>query len=389
MNWTEWRKNALLLTGVMLTMLAAAEMGLRLARPQPTYSDLLAQVEKFYAPSAYNTFQLKNNYSGVEPSMEFPGTNVPVGINSAGFRGRELQGDKSTVVVMGDSYTFGVYVGDDETYPAVLDARIRERYPQYQVVNAGFADGFETDQHYVWLKHNMQRLEPRIVILGAYPGNDILGINPNAWVDLDDRGLPGRWIAEDLNVAADGVIRSKSKGVTDLLGIESAYGVPLLRESHLFILAGKAFDKMSRKLTGEQGSVEYRLQHLFGVYSDEFIRKEAIFLELVGAMQGMCDSRGTRFVVALLPINFMVEPEKLDRVLPGSRFRGRESVYYARLERLLAAKGIRVLNIESEMKRAGPGPYFPANGEVHFNPRGHAFTAGKLFEFLSAANDLR
>jgi hypothetical protein len=271
----------------------------------------------------------------------------------------------------------------------VLERQIQAGKRDYQVVNAGFAGGFETDQHYVWLRHNLERLDPRIVVLGAFPGNDILGIDPDAWADLDAEGLPRKWLAADLHVGADGIIMSKAGGMTDFQGLGPAYHVPVLRNSHLFILAATAFDRVRGTATGDGNAVERRLQHLFGVYSDEFARKEATFVRLVTAMQRACEARGTRFVVALLPINFMVEPEKLERVIPGQRFRGREPVYHVRLRDLLAAKGIEVVDIADEMRRAGPGPYFPANGEVHFNPRGHAFTARKLYEFLEAGNYLR
>jgi hypothetical protein len=56
------------------------------------------------------------------------------------------------------------------------------------------------------------------------------------------------------------------------------------------------------------------------------------------------------------------------------------SVYYNRLEKLLGLKGIDYLNIEKKMNEEMMGPYFPKNGEPHFNPTGHSFTAKKLYE---------
>jgi hypothetical protein len=85
----------------------------------------------------------------------------------------------------------------------------------------------------------------------------------------------------------------------------------------------------------------------------------------------------------------MVEREKLDMIVPASRFRHADSVYYARLEAALKDRGFPVLNIESEMKKDATGPFFPANAEVHFNARGHAFTARKLLDFLAAQDALR
>ena len=40
---------------------------------------------KYYAPSKFNTFELKKNYAGVEPSMERPGEWVSINTNEKGF----------------------------------------------------------------------------------------------------------------------------------------------------------------------------------------------------------------------------------------------------------------------------------------------------------------
>lgn len=67
--------------------------------------------------------------------MEHPGRYVSITTNADGLRGRrELDPSKQKVLVLGDSYTFGVYVDDDETYPAILNqlkgfASIRSRGP--------------------------------------------------------------------------------------------------------------------------------------------------------------------------------------------------------------------------------------------------------------------
>ena len=129
----------------------------------------------------------------------------------------------------------------------------------------------------------------------------------------------------------------------------------MLRESHLLVLASRAFDRIFRRSSAERFGDE-SFQHIFGIYTPEFLDREALFLRLVEGMKRMCEARGARFHVALLPINFMVEPEKIDKVVPGSRFRGREAVYYGRLQPLLERRGIVAVNVEAEMKRAGEGP---------------------------------
>jgi len=81
--------------------------------------------------------------------MEYPDRSIAINTNPDRFRGAALDPSKEKILMMGDSYTFGVYVEDHETYPAVLDTLLSRLTNKYQVVNAGYTDGWETDQHYV------------------------------------------------------------------------------------------------------------------------------------------------------------------------------------------------------------------------------------------------
>ncbi|MBS0220194.1 MAG: hypothetical protein JSR91_05570 [Proteobacteria bacterium] len=388
---TGWLKNAALLGMSLLISCAAGEVALRVFKPQLTYSKLIELAGTYYAPSDYNTFQLRANYHGHEPSMEYPGRDVTITTNSNRFRGtEELDPTKQKILVLGDSYTFGVYVNDSETYPAVLDSLVGKANHHYQVVNAGYTDGFETDQQYVWLKHNIAALHPRIIILGIFLANDITGIDPTAWADIDQDGLPTKWLSDDLYVTEAGFIKNRKKGYTTV-GAESIYSIPVLRESHLAIVAGKAWDRIKNWAEPSDPifSTDELFDHIFGHYTDKFLKKEAIFLKLLGAMNRLARANGSEFMVALLPMNVMVEKGKYDpsttfgaHTLPA-KFQKADSVYYTRLVKLLQPMGIPAIDIESAMKRSTQGPFFPANGEVHFNPKGHQFTAERIFAFLN------
>lgn len=387
---TDWLKNAGLLAFALLISLTIGELSVRFLKPQLTYSTLVELAGTYYAPSDYNTLQLKANYRGTEPSMEKPGQYVTITTDENRFRGGDkLDPDKRKIIALGDSYTFGVFVNDHETYPAVLNKHIATISDKYQVINAGYTAGWETDQHYVWLKRNIEKLRPTLIVLGIFLGNDITGINPASWGDIDEKGLPGKWISKDLFVTEAGYIKNKNKGLATV-GVESIYRLPVLRESHLAVLIGKAWDKIVNKLEDRESEliVGESFDHIYGQYTDEFLKKEAIFLNLIQAMNDLAKDHGSAFAVALLPMNVMVEKEKFDlsatygaSIFP-KQFQNAESVYYARLGKLLQGIGIAAIDIEREMKRSTRGPFFPANGEVHFNANGHRFTAEQIFQFL-------
>ncbi len=388
MAMSDRAKERVLILVVLVLMASACEMAVRLLRPQITFSKLLNRLGSYYAPDPDTTFTLQRNYLGTEPSMEHPGQSVQVTINAQAMRGQPPRPGADTVMVVGDSYTFGVYVNDDETYPAVLERLAAPRNPDLQVLNAGYTAGFETDQQFAWLRRHLDAYRPRVVILGIFAGNDILGIKPKAWREPDERGLPGRWIDRELMVTEAGFIINKVSSL-GTVGAELIYHVPILRESHFAVMVGHLVDRLffARPVASNRQWSE----HLFGRFSAEFERKESIFVDLVAAMRDDCEGKGVRFVAALLPVNFMVEPEKLRLVFPNVDTSREQlpSTYHARLAAKLRARGVEPIDVEAAMRASTQGPFFPANGEVHFNPNGNRFTAQTIEKVLVERGLLR
>jgi hypothetical protein len=93
---------------------------------------------------------------------------APMSTNSRGLRGeREYSVPRPPgglrIVALGDSFTFGEGVGDDETWPAQLEAAL----PGTEVANLG-ERAFAHDQMYFALADDGLPLQPDAVILGFY-----------------------------------------------------------------------------------------------------------------------------------------------------------------------------------------------------------------------------
>jgi hypothetical protein len=89
--------------------------------------------------------------------------------NSRGLRGvREYALDKpggvTRIVVLGDSFTFGEDVGDDETWPSRLQAAM----PGTEVLNLG-VHGYGHDQMLLYLQEEGLRYHPDVVVVGFLP----------------------------------------------------------------------------------------------------------------------------------------------------------------------------------------------------------------------------
>jgi hypothetical protein len=98
---------------------------------------------------------------------EFAGRTITA--NSRGVRGgTEYPAGRRPglrrVVVVGDSFTFGEGVGDDETFPSRLQARLGTGV---EVINLGI-HGYGHDQMLIHLREEGIRYEPDLVVLGYY-----------------------------------------------------------------------------------------------------------------------------------------------------------------------------------------------------------------------------
>lgn len=93
-------------------------------------------------------------------------------INALGLRGRDVE-EKTTgalrILILGDSYTFGSGVADDETFSAVLERQLGE---PVEVINAG-VPGYGIFQFVELFRRLGPALRPDIVIV-TFPTGDVL-----------------------------------------------------------------------------------------------------------------------------------------------------------------------------------------------------------------------
>ncbi len=126
----------------------------------------------------------------------------------------EGDSDGLRVVTLGDSYTFGWGVNDEQTYPAQLAERLREGlgFQDVQVLNAG-VPGFNTMQEASYLASRWDELRPDLVVLG-FVMNDA---EPPRIAPRDPRerfGEASLWLLEELLLRSgwtDGWLTSRAQ----------------------------------------------------------------------------------------------------------------------------------------------------------------------------------
>lgn len=94
-----------------------------------------------------------------------------ISLNSEGFREKEFINEKPgsvfRIICLGDSWTFGANVSDEDTYPRQLGRLLAQEYPRthFEVLNLGVL-GYSSFQGLELLKSRVLDLNPDILIIG-------------------------------------------------------------------------------------------------------------------------------------------------------------------------------------------------------------------------------
>ncbi len=163
-------KNFMLMLTSLFVCLAALEITVRVWNPN------IAQrgMKQIHESSRFLGWDLIPDTSGVGSLGEY------YRINASGFRGPDAVGDKQPgklrIMVIGDSFTFGMGVNHEDAYPTQLEKILNRKKRPSEVINCGVV------AHDMW-QHNQMLLRkalphrPDLVILGLFL-DDIRGSAP-------------------------------------------------------------------------------------------------------------------------------------------------------------------------------------------------------------------
>ena len=296
-------------------------------------------------------------------------------INSLALRSPEISTEKPSptkrILFVGDSFTTGWTVKDNESFPIVTGNLLNDQIPnqKIEVVNAGsVAAG--VDYYYLYLKNEGLKLNPDVIVIGFFIDNDIDDLILSNWLESDENGLPIKakssyYFINYKNQLSS--IQSPLKDRYSLIG-KSAF-LSLITDN--FIKINSPIVNIERK----KSKCLYLNLDLEECQPFILAKKKAKTLFL--AMKKLADDQNTPMLVALLPSKFQVYPEaarKGDVSLPLTP--EEKSSPNKKFTEFLKENGIAYIDLLDEFRNKKGQQLFYVNDD-HWNAKGH-FLAGQI-----------
>ncbi len=175
-------KETVFIAAITLLLLFVLEAGVRLFAPQQIDTHLLAGLSLAVEDSVLG----HRNRPGAIIVQRGPEFSVRYVIDEQGLRSRSSQGPPGQpgslrILLLGDSFTFGVGNDYSTIWPTVFEETLKARGYRVQVFNAGVS-GYDTRSEVRFLEHVWSRLDPDWVVLTLLP-NDLFTNAPISSAD--------------------------------------------------------------------------------------------------------------------------------------------------------------------------------------------------------------
>jgi lysophospholipase L1-like esterase len=322
---------------------------------------------------------LSHGFYVYDPELGFrvrPGAH---GSNSLGFNDRERPAQRSDpatirVVILGDSFN---WKGGERNYTHLVDQEFtRSRHvPSIEVLNAGYPMT-HTGEQFALLKRTLPILDPDLVVLAFFAGNDFMDAQP----------FRKRIVANDALIDIDS--RREMR----------LFGRPIVFQSRAWTLVKQEMRRRREVVEAEEGTftleahegiarVKLRFFHRDAAAESRFTERIAFVREQIRAMREYLQRRGVAFAIVILPDEIQVDDRFLSRVLGRYGLRRADFVMdrpQTIVQRIASENGIQSLDLLPGFREAAardPAPlYLPS--DTHWNDRGNQLAASLLLPWL-------
>jgi len=339
------------------------EAGLRLKGG----SEAAPEFQRLFTSDPRISFRLRPGATARFRTADF---DTQIAINAIGVRDREVgpkvPGERR-IVVLGDSLVMAVQVPLEATFPAQLERRLnRGAAPPatYRVINAG-VQGYGPVEEYLFHQHVTALVEPDLVVLALYVGNDALEAAASA----------GRLGA----VTAD-----TPTGTPAMPDRFAQWRRRIVRRSMVLQIARLRVTSVLYRF-GWGHEIDPPLRAYLPESSPEIRRGLDVTRDAVARLAALASSQHARLLVLLLPARFQVDDADFRRLRDSVAQSGKTLQRDLATERFKAALqglDVPVLDPLPALRAAARQSDVFMQSTAHFTPFGHEVMARVLEQYL-------
>lgn len=310
--------------------------------------------------------------------------NVDIRLNKLGLRGDEVvipkPKDVYRILFIGDSFTFGWGVEENETFSKVAGNVLNDKNPakKIEIVNAGMpASG--PGYSYLYLKKEGLNLQPDLVVMELYPYTDIVyDLHQNTMTDANHDGLPEKLSSSATYINGDGEITPKYFPVYSKL--------PILNQFSLLRYLLREYDKITiADLMRRENNLLTPLC-LYKAGCHELDKEKETARKLFREAKAMTEKTGAKFLAVVIPAEFSLYETDVKKYPFAGALLPEERGYASKLfDAFLHTDGIDHLILYDVFKNYGNEQTYFKNDD-HWNARGHQIAgedvAGKIIEMM-------
>ena len=309
------------------------------------------------------------------PNRSVTYLNHEVHINSWGMRDREHAVKKREgafrILVLGDSFMEALQIPFDESFPKLLEDRLRESgLPNVEVINAAVS-GWGTEDELAYLVRYGKQLEPDLILVAMTLHNDVSDNLRGRFYTLENGRLEVKPVrqtpaAEYMKIQLKSLVASYSE---------------------LFQLWRKY--QYRENMEDAERLLNYRVANLLSSQESAVIAKawQLTFQEF-SAIQTEGKSIGATTAVMLIPMSLQLSEPRLLRLIANNAVPGSHVVERKPQDKMIefgAQHKIEIIDLLPEFKawqtRTGKELYLQKDG--HWNSSGHRTAASSVAQELN------
>jgi hypothetical protein len=357
----KWITNFGITIVTILLCFSSFEGFLRIFHPYLLNDGIQVQEGSIYEDDSILGWKLKPNSVSIlhyyKGGPHPDGETITFKINSKGLRDNEYEYDKPLgsrrILLLGDSFTFGAEVDQDETISQNMNFLLRNN--NCQVLNCGVS-GYGTIQEYLFLAQEGMKYSPDIVITLLFAYNDGL---ENIGIDLGGMVSARPLIQNGRIIPA---IDSEHKNASSSLNPLEYSALYLSKNSTVFHVLGTTY----YRFLGRRLDIEYERQV-----------RDTVFA--LGEIDKMCKNANIKHLVVLVPHGITFNND--DRIAKSTK--QYINKFTGDIISNLTISNIDFIDLQPLLRNSGTleDLYFIDSGvPTHFTPKGTRVVAEILVE---------